>query len=84
VPNLEIQNNDVRCSHASTVGPIDVDQRFYLESRGVPPQVAERLVVSGFFAEVLARFPAPAPVLAEVADAIADRLDRQVGAGVAS
>ena len=36
VPNLEIENNDVRCSHASTVGPVDEDQRFYLESRGVP------------------------------------------------
>jgi Fe-S cluster assembly protein SufD len=36
VPNLEIENNDVRCSHASTVGPVDEEQRFYLESRGVP------------------------------------------------
>ena len=53
VPNLEINNNDVKCSHASAVGPIDEDQRFYLESRGVPPEVAERLVVSGFFEEVL-------------------------------
>ncbi len=58
VPNLEIQNNDVRCSHASSVGPIDEDQRFYLESRGVPPEVAERLVVSGFFGDVLERMPA--------------------------
>lgn len=54
VPNLEILNNDVRCAHASAVGPIDEDQRFYLESRGVPPEVAERLVVAGFFEEVLA------------------------------
>jgi Fe-S cluster assembly protein SufD len=53
VPNLEIENNDVRCSHASAVGPIDADQRFYLESRGVPPDAAERLVVNGFFEEVL-------------------------------
>ncbi len=58
VPNLEIENNDVRCSHASAVGPIDEDQRFYLESRGVPPAVAERLVVGGFFDEVLTRLPA--------------------------
>jgi Fe-S cluster assembly protein SufD len=55
VPNLEIENNDVHCSHASTVGPIDADQRFYLESRGVPPDVAERLIVSGFFDEVVDR-----------------------------
>jgi Fe-S cluster assembly protein SufD len=53
VPNLEIEHNDVRCSHASAVGPIDADQRFYLESRGVPPEAAERLVVNGFFEEVL-------------------------------
>ena len=52
VPNLEIENNDVRCAHASSVGPIDEDHRFYLESRGVPPDVAERLIVEGFFGEV--------------------------------
>lgn len=84
VPNLEIQNNDVHCSHASTVGPIDDDQRFYLESRGVPPQVAERLVVSGFFADVLDRMPAPAPVLAAIRAAVDARLDRQAQAEVAS
>lgn len=77
VPNLEIQNNDVHCSHASTVGPIDDDQRFYLESRGVPPDEAERLVVSGFFADVLARMPAPAATQAEVQRVIESRLDRQ-------
>ena len=38
VPNLEIETNDVRCSHASAVGPVDDEQRFYLESRGVPPE----------------------------------------------
>ena len=70
VPNLEIENNDVRCSHASTVGPIDDEQRFYLESRGVPPPVAERLIVSGFFDEVIDRLAVPAaagPVRARVA-----------------
>lgn len=58
VPNLEIETNDVKCSHASTVGPIDPEQRFYLESRGLPPHVADRLVVLGFFDEVLAQLPA--------------------------
>ena len=53
VPNLVIENNDVRCSHASAVGPVDEEQRFYLESRGVPTDEAERLIVSGFFDEVL-------------------------------
>lgn len=51
VPNLEIHNNDVRCSHASTVSPLDPDQRFYLHARGVPPTVADRLIVAGFFDE---------------------------------
>ncbi|MCU1453295.1 MAG: Fe-S cluster assembly protein SufD [Acidimicrobiales bacterium] len=57
VPNLEILNNDVHCSHASAVGPVDEEQRFYLESRGVPPLVADRLIVSGFFDEVLSKLP---------------------------
>jgi Fe-S cluster assembly protein SufD len=57
VPNLVIENNDVRCSHASAVGPVDAEQRFYLESRGVPPDEAERLIVTGFFDEVLGRLP---------------------------
>ena len=60
VPNLEIENNDVRCAHASSVGPIDEDHRFYLESRGVPPDVAERLIVEGFFEEVRGRLPVQA------------------------
>lgn len=57
VPNLEIDQNDVACSHASTVGEIDEDQRYYLESRGVPTNIAEQLLVSGFFAEVIELFP---------------------------
>jgi Fe-S cluster assembly protein SufD len=57
VPNLQIENNDVHCSHASAVGPIDEEQRFYLESPGVPTPVAERLIVAGFFADVLDRLP---------------------------
>jgi Fe-S cluster assembly protein SufD len=60
VPNLVIGNNDVRCSHASAVGPVDEEQRFYLESRGVPTDVAERLIVTGFFGEVLQALPVPA------------------------
>ena len=57
VPNLEIENNDVRCAHATSVGPLDEAQRFYLESRGVPPDVAERLIVEGYFGEVARRLP---------------------------
>jgi Fe-S cluster assembly protein SufD len=57
IPNLEIEANDVRCSHASTVGPIDDDQRYYLETRGVDPAEAERLIVLGFFDDVFDRLP---------------------------
>lgn len=77
VPNLEIDNNEVKCSHASTMGPIDADQRFYLESRGVPTDVAERLVVTGFFGEVLERLPVRAiePVVRERIRRRAERAD---------
>jgi len=69
VPNLEIENNDVKCSHASAVGPVDEEQRFYLESRGVPTEIAEALVVRGFFAEVLEQLPVD-----EVGDATGQRI----------
>ncbi len=70
VPNLDIEENDVRCSHASTVGPVDEDQRYYLESRGVPPERAEQLIVLGFFDDIVQRSPVPASV---------GRLQREVG-----
>jgi Fe-S cluster assembly protein SufD len=60
VPNLDILENDVKCSHASTVGPIDEDQRYYIESRGVSPDVAEGLIVQGFFDDIIGRGPIPA------------------------
>jgi Fe-S cluster assembly protein SufD len=64
IPNLEIEANDVHCSHASAVGPIDQDQLYYLESRGVRPADAERLIVLGFFDDVLERLPIPTLVRA--------------------
>jgi Fe-S cluster assembly protein SufD len=77
VPNLVIENNDVRCSHASAVGPVDAEQRFYLESRGVPTEDAERLIVTGFFDEVLGRLPVPAvaPLLRSTVAAKFERKD---------
>jgi Fe-S cluster assembly protein SufD len=77
VPNLVIENNDVRCSHASAVGPIDEEQRFYLESRGLPTDEAERLIVTGFFDEVLGRAPVPAvvPILRATVAAKFERRD---------
>ncbi len=77
VPNLVIENNDVRCSHASAVGPVDEEQRFYLESRGVPSDEAERLIVTGFFDEVLTRLPVAgvAPLLRGTVAAKFERKD---------
>ena len=78
VPNLDIEENDVRCSHASAVGQIDREQRFYLESRGVPPAVAERLILLGFFEDLWVRIAAPG-IRAHLAAAIATRLDGVTG-----
>ncbi len=73
VPNLEIENNEVQCSHASAVGPIDKDQLFYLQSRGVPTNTAKRLIVSGFFGEVLEQFP-----VSEAVPAVRTRLEAKI------
>ena len=55
IPELEILNEDVRCTHGATVGPIDEEQVFYLMTRGLPRRAAERAIVEGFFAPVLDR-----------------------------
>ena len=57
LPNLEIEADDVKCSHGATVGELDADAKFYLMSRGLDRVQAERLVVLGFLGEVLARLP---------------------------
>jgi Fe-S cluster assembly protein SufD len=79
VPNLDIDENDVRCSHASTVGPIDEDQRYYLETRGIEPAVAERLVILGFFSDLAGRAPFPG-VGRWVEDAVGARLSGRLPA----
>ncbi len=57
LPNLEIAADDVKCSHGATVGQLDEDSLFYLMSRGLPKEKAERLVVLGFLGEVMSRLP---------------------------
>jgi Fe-S cluster assembly protein SufD len=57
IPMLEIDNNDVRCTHGATVGPVDPQHLFYLRSRGIPEQTAKRMIVQGFFGDVLDRIP---------------------------
>ena len=55
LPGLEIQANDVRCTHGATSARIDPEQEFYLKSRGIPPEAANELLIFGFFEEVLNR-----------------------------
>ena len=59
IPQLEIGANDVRCSHGSTTSPVPEDQRFYLTSRGLSPEVAEHVLVTGFLHEVTSRVTLP-------------------------
>jgi Fe-S cluster assembly protein SufD len=73
LPNLEIEADDVRCSHGATVGQLDENHLFYLMSRGIPREQAERLVVIGFLGEVLSRLPLKG-VVEKVSGIISERL----------
>ena len=53
IPKLEILADDVKCSHGATVSPVDKEQLFYLNSRGLPLKQAEELIVIGFFGQIL-------------------------------
>jgi Fe-S cluster assembly protein SufD len=57
IPGLEIEADDVRCTHAATIGQLDEEPVFYLQTRGIPLQEAERLIVDGYFWDVLERIP---------------------------
>jgi Fe-S cluster assembly protein SufD len=54
IPNLEILADDVKCSHGAAVGPVDEEQKFYLQTRGIPVGEAEEMIVQGFFEPVIA------------------------------
>jgi Fe-S cluster assembly protein SufD len=68
-PQLEIYADDVKCTHGSTVGPIDQTQLYYLRSRGLSPEAARGILTYGFGAEILDRMRCPD---------VRDRLDRLV------
>jgi Fe-S cluster assembly protein SufD len=73
-PILEILNNDIlRCSHGATVGPVDPEHLFYLESRGIPKPVAERMLVQGFLSEVLDKI-----AVAEVREVVEQELASRI------
>ncbi len=73
-PQLEIYADDVKCTHGSTVGPIDQTQLYYLRSRGLSPEAARSILTYGFGAEILDRMRHPE---------VRDRLDRLVRARLA-
>ncbi len=57
IPGLEIEADDVRCTHGAAVSQIDREEVFYLMSRGLPQVIAEQMIVNGFFQPVLDRIP---------------------------
>jgi Fe-S cluster assembly protein SufD len=73
IPGLEIMANDVRCTHGATLGRVDREQLFYLMTRGLSRAEAERLIVRGFFQDVLDRVE-----LEPVRDALAAALDARI------
>jgi len=74
IPMLEILNNDVRCTHGATIAPVDPEHIFYLESRGIPAPTAERMIVHGFFGEVLDRIP-----VQQARDLVEQELEARIG-----
>lgn len=74
IPMLEILNNDVRCTHGATVAPVDPEHLFYLESRGIPRGTAERMIVHGFFGQVLDRIP-----VQQARDLVEQELEARIG-----
>jgi Fe-S cluster assembly protein SufD len=73
IPGLEILANDVRCTHGATISQVDREQLFYAMSRGLTRSDAERLIVRGFFQDVLDRIE-----LAPVREALAERLEARI------
>jgi Fe-S cluster assembly protein SufD len=74
IPGLEIQANDVRCTHAAAVAQVDPEQLFYLRSRGLRLEVARRLVIEGFLSALVERFE-EGPVREQLAGALERRLE---------
>jgi Fe-S cluster assembly protein SufD len=73
IPGLEILANDVRCTHGATVGQVDREQLFYLMARGLTRPEAERLIVRGFFSDVLDRIE-----LEPVREALGEALEARI------
>lgn len=74
IPGLEIEADDVRCTHAAAIAQIDRDQLFYLTSRGLDPATAKQVIIEGFLESLVERL-AEGPVREEISAALARRLD---------
>ena len=74
IPGLEIEANDVRCTHGATAGRVDEEMIFYLQARGVRRETAVRLIVEGFFANVYDRITLE-PVRETLRQAVASKLE---------
>jgi Fe-S cluster assembly protein SufD len=73
IPGLEIEANDVRCTHGATISPVNRDELFYAMARGISRGEAERLIVRGFFTDVLNRIEME-PVREAVTEALEARI----------
>jgi Fe-S cluster assembly protein SufD len=73
IPGLEIEADDVRCTHAAAIAQIDRDQLFYLTSRGLNPATAKRVIIEGFLESLVERL-AEGPVREEISAALERRL----------
>jgi Fe-S cluster assembly protein SufD len=73
IPGLEIEADDVRCTHAAAIAQIDRDQLFYLTSRGLDPATAKQVIIEGFLESLVERL-AEGPVREEVSAALERRL----------
>jgi Fe-S cluster assembly protein SufD len=78
IPGLEIAANDVRCTHAAAIAQIDPEQLFYLRSRGLGLNMARRLVIEGFLAELVTRFE-EGPVREALGEILQRRMDAVLG-----
>jgi Fe-S cluster assembly protein SufD len=78
IPGLEIQANDVRCTHAAAVAQVDPEQLFYLRSHGLGEDIAKRLVIEGFLSALVERFE-QGPVRERLAAALEQRLAYVLG-----
>ena len=73
IPGLEIEANDVRCTHAAAIAQVDREQLHYLRAHGLPEPIAQRLIIDGFLQALVERVPA-----GELREVLSDSLERRL------